>query len=124
MPGKHRAFFIFQSDLIIRFKASKTVFKTYNILWNNIFHFCIISCIIPLGCVQMATRRVKIRKDEEYITLNVLLKITDLIPTGGMAKFFLAENDVYVNGEKENRRGRKLYRGDIVKANKAEFLIK
>lgn len=71
----------------------------------------------------MATRRVKIRKDEEYITLNVLLKITDLIPTGGMAKIFLAENDVYVNGEKENRRGRKLYRGDIVKANNAEFVI-
>jgi S4 domain protein YaaA len=72
----------------------------------------------------MAIREVKIREDEEYITLNVLLKITDLIPTGGMAKFFLAENDVFVNGERENRRGRKLYRGDIVKANKAEFLIK
>lgn len=72
----------------------------------------------------MAIREVKIRENEEYITLNVLLKITDLIPTGGMAKFFLAENDVFVNGERENRRGRKLYRGDIVKANKAEFLIK
>ena len=71
----------------------------------------------------MATRRVKIRRDEEYITLNVLLKITDMIPTGGMAKIYLAENDVYVNGEKENRRGRKLYRGDIVKANNAEFVI-
>ena len=71
----------------------------------------------------MAARRVKIRKDEEFITLNVLLKITDLIPTGGMAKIFLAGNDVYVNGEKENRRGRKLYRGDIVKANNAEFII-
>ena len=71
----------------------------------------------------MAARRVKIRKDEEFITLNVLLKITDLIPTGGMAKIFLAENNVYVNGEKENRRGRKLYRGDIVKANNAEFII-
>lgn len=71
----------------------------------------------------MATRRVKIRKDEEYIILNVLLKITDIIPTGGMAKIYLAENDVYVNGEKENRRGRKLYRGDIVKANNAEFVI-
>ena len=71
----------------------------------------------------MATRRVKIRRDEEYITLNVLLKITDIIPTGGMAKIYLAENDVYVNGEKENRRGRKLYRGDIVKANNAEFVI-
>ena len=72
----------------------------------------------------MATREVKIREDEEFITLNVLLKITDLIPTGGMAKIFLAENDVYVNGEKENRRGRKLYRGDIVKANRTEFVIK
>ena len=71
----------------------------------------------------MAARRVKIRKDEEYITLNVLLKITDIIPTGGMAKIYLAENDVYVNREKENRRGRKLYRGDIVKANNAEFVI-
>ena len=83
-----------------------------------------ISCIIPLEYVKMAIREVKIRENEEYITLNVLLKITDLIPTGGMAKIFLAENDVFVNGEKENRRGRKLYRGDIVKANKAEFLIK
>ena len=72
----------------------------------------------------MATKVVKIRESEEYITLNVLLKIVDLIPTGGMAKIFLAENDVFVNGEKENRRGRKLYRGDIVKANKTEFLIK
>lgn len=72
----------------------------------------------------MATREVKIREDEEFITLNVLLKITDLIPTGGMAKIFLAENDVYVNGEKENRRGRKLYRGDIIKANRTEFVIK
>ncbi len=72
----------------------------------------------------MAIKEVKIRNDEEYITLNVLLKITDIIPTGGMAKLYLAENDVFVNGEKENRRGRKLYRGDIIKAGKAEFLIK
>ena len=72
----------------------------------------------------MAIREIKIRADEEYITLNVLLKITGLIDTGGMAKIYLLENAVYVNGELENRRGRKLYRGDIVKANKAEFLIK
>ena len=72
----------------------------------------------------MAIKEVKIRDDEEFITLNVLLKITGIIPTGGMAKIFLMENDVFVNGEKENRRGRKLYRGDIIKANKTEFLIK
>ena len=72
----------------------------------------------------MATKEIKLRKDEEYITLNILLKIADIIPTGGMAKIYLAENDVFVNGEKENRRGRKLYRGDIVRAEKTEFLIK
>lgn len=100
------------------------VFKTYNILWNILFHSSTILCIIHLECILMAIREVKLHDDEEYITLNVLLKIVDFIPTGGMAKIFLAENTVYVNGEKENRRGRKLYRGDIVKANKAEFLIK
>ncbi len=72
----------------------------------------------------MAIREVKIRKDEEFITLNVLLKIMGIISTGGMAKIYLAENDVYVNGEKEDRRGRKLYRGDIIKAENAEFVIK
>ena len=71
----------------------------------------------------MAKKEVKIRDDEEYITLNVLLKITGLIQTGGEAKWYLAENDVYVNGEKENRRGRKLYRDDVIKANKDEFVI-
>ena len=72
----------------------------------------------------MARKEVKIRDDEEYITLNVLLKITGLIQTGGEAKWYLNENDVYVNGEKENRRGRKLYRGDVIRSSKAEFVIK
>ena len=72
----------------------------------------------------MAVKEIKMHADEEYITLNILLKISDIIPTGGMAKIFLAENDVFVNGEKENRRGRKLYRGDKVIVGKTEFLIK
>ena len=72
----------------------------------------------------MAIREIRIHLDEEFITLNVLLKISGLISTGGEAKWFLANNDVYVNGEKENRRGRKLYRNDVIKANKDEFIIK
>ena len=72
----------------------------------------------------MAKREVLIREDEQYITLNVLLKITGLISTGGEAKIFLANNDVYVNKELENRRGRKLYRDDVIKVNKDEFIIK
>lgn len=52
--------------------------------------------------------------DVEFITLGQLLKITDAISSGGMAKWFLQENDVYINGEVDDRRGRKLRDGDII----------
>jgi len=48
----------------------------------------------------------------EYITLGQFLKLSDCIATGGHAKFFLQENKVVINGEEDNRRGRKLYPGD------------
>lgn len=50
----------------------------------------------------------------EYITLGAFLKLSDCVSTGGQAKFFLLENDVLINGEPDNRRGRKLYPGDKV----------
>ncbi len=50
----------------------------------------------------------------EYITLGQALKMTDTISSGGMAKWFLSENEVYVNGEIEDRRGKKLRHGDVV----------
>lgn len=72
----------------------------------------------------MSPKEVKIHDDEEYITLNVLLKISGIISTGGMAKIFLLNNDVYVNEEKENRRGRKLYREDVIRFGNKSFIIK
>lgn len=51
----------------------------------------------------------------EYITLGQFLKLADCIATGGHAKFFLQETAVFVNGEPENRRGRKLVAQDRVK---------
>lgn len=51
----------------------------------------------------------------EYITLGQFLKLADCISTGGMAKPFLQETKVHVNGEPDNRRGRKLRDQDIVK---------
>ena len=71
----------------------------------------------------MVQKRIKLRKDEEYITLGVLLKIAGVIDTGGQAKFFLAENIVLVNGEEDNRRGRKLYHGDKVETLGQTFII-
>ena len=71
----------------------------------------------------MVPKSIKLRKDEPFITLGVLLKITGIIDTGGQAKFFLAENIVLVNGEEENRRGRKLYHGDLIQVGKQAFSI-
>lgn len=50
----------------------------------------------------------------EYITLGQFLKLSGVIDTGGMAKAFLADVPIKVNGEQENRRGRKLYPDDEV----------
>lgn len=50
----------------------------------------------------------------EYITLGQLLKETGVIDTGGAAKWFLKERTVRLNGEKEERRGKKLYNGDVI----------
>ena len=71
----------------------------------------------------MVQKNIKLRKDEEYITLGVLLKIAGIIDTGGQAKYFLSENVVLVNGEEDNRRGRKLYHGDQIQVLGQSFLI-
>lgn len=56
----------------------------------------------------------KIKVDTEYITLGQFLKLADVIQTGGMAKWFLSEHDIFVNGEQDQRRGRKLRVGDNI----------
>lgn len=50
----------------------------------------------------------------ETITLGQFLKLADIIQSGGMAKWFLTEHEVLVNGEPEQRRGRKLKETDRV----------
>ena len=72
----------------------------------------------------MSEKIIILKPDQEYITLQAVLQISDVISTGGMAKAYLAENPVEVNGEEENRRGRKLYSGDKVCVQKQTILIK
>ncbi|WP_339060745.1 S4 domain-containing protein YaaA [Tepidibacillus marianensis] len=50
-----------------------------------------------------------------FITLGQFLKLIGVIDTGGQAKVFLHEHDVWVNSDKESRRGRKLYRDDKIR---------
>ena len=58
-----------------------------------------------------------------FITLGQFLKLANLISNGGEAKLFLMENIVYVNQEKENRRGRKLYPGYEIELEGQKFII-
>ncbi len=55
-----------------------------------------------------------IQIEETYITLGQFLKHANVISSGGMAKPFLEQFDVYVDGELENRRGKKLYNGSVI----------
>jgi ribosome-associated protein len=57
-------------------------------------------------------RDVAIRGD--MIRLGQLLKLAGVVDTGGELKALLAETDVLVNGELEDRRGRQLHDGDLV----------
>lgn len=60
----------------------------------------------------------------EFITLGALLKFIGIITVGSEASIFLNTNKVLINGEEENRRGRKIYPNYIVVINNNEFLIK
>ncbi|MBP5091873.1 MAG: S4 domain-containing protein YaaA [Bacilli bacterium] len=59
----------------------------------------------------------------EYITLGQLLKFLRIVGQGGEEKAYLATHDVLVNGEADNRRGRKLRPGDTVSLDEGEFEI-
>lgn len=59
----------------------------------------------------------------DYVTLGQFLKIADIISSGGEAKIFLAENEVIINGEVDNRRGRKLRDGDKVSVRGQDYLV-
>ncbi|WP_072153164.1 S4 domain-containing protein YaaA [Weissella viridescens] len=58
-----------------------------------------------------------------YITLGQLLKQANVTETGGQAKWYLRENTVLVNQEPDDRRGRKLYPGDIVAVPSSERFV-
>jgi ribosome-associated protein len=66
-------------------------------------------------------RVVELTLDE--ITLGQLLKYADIVGSGGEVKSFLLKKEIKVNGEPENRRGRKLRPGDTIEVEGFESLI-
>ena len=59
----------------------------------------------------------------EYITLGQFLKYCGIIRNGSMAKDYLNSHKVYVNGELEQRRGRKLYKDYLISIDEKEFKV-
>ena len=64
-----------------------------------------------------------IKINGDYITLGQFLKLTNFISSGGEAKLALKELAITVNGETENRRGRKLRISDVIIIEGSKFHI-
>lgn len=59
----------------------------------------------------------------EFIKLDQFLKVTDVAQSGGEAKLIIRSGEVFVNGEMELRRGRKLYDQDVVTVDNVSFTV-
>jgi ribosome-associated protein len=59
----------------------------------------------------------------QMIRLGQLLKLAAVIDSGAEVKAFLATEPVWVNGQREARRGRQLYPGDVVRVGGRELRL-
>ena len=59
----------------------------------------------------------------EFIKLQDLLKLANLVGTGGEAKIVIQEGEVFVNGEVCTMRGKKIRPGDAVAYDGEELTV-
>jgi ribosome-associated protein len=59
----------------------------------------------------------------QMIRLGQLLKLAGVIDSGAEVKAFLATEPVWVNGEREARRGRQVHPGDVVRVGEHELRV-
>lgn len=57
---------------------------------------------------------IKIRQQDEFIKLGQAIKAAGLVESGVEAKIVIQDGEVYVNGEVEKQRGKKLTGGEII----------
>ena len=60
---------------------------------------------------------------DEFIKLGQAMKLAGLVESGVEAKIVITSGEVKVNGEVDDRRGRKLYNGDVVDWKGKQFVI-
>lgn len=64
---------------------------------------------------------IKIR--DEFIKLGQALKLAGVVEDGVEAKYVITDGLVKVNGDVDERRGRKVYEGDIISYNGKEIKV-
>jgi len=65
---------------------------------------------------------VQVRDDS--IRLGQFLKLANVVDQGSDVRMLLADGEVSVNGEREDRRGRQLRPGDVVVIGEASYVVR
>ncbi len=65
-----------------------------------------------------------LKEDEEYIEMNQLLKLMQFVQSGGHAKLVIEDGLVFVNGEQEFRKRRKMRDGDVLEMEGKKLEVK
>ena len=60
---------------------------------------------------------------DEFIKLGQALKLAGVVDDGVEAKYVIQEGLVKVNGETDQRRGRKVYAGDVISFQDEEIKV-
>ena len=71
---------------------------------------------------RVAREEIPVAITTEFIKLESFLKLCDAVPSGGMAKTFIQNEQVLVNGEICTMRGKKLRPGDRVSMDAQSWL--
>lgn len=72
---------------------------------------------------RVSAERISVPITTEFIKLESFLKLANAAGSGGMAKNFIQNGEVEVNGETCTMRGKKLRPGDSVRFKGAEYLV-
>ena len=60
---------------------------------------------------------------DDFIELYKLIKLLDLVDTGGQAKLLIEQQHVFRNGTIEERKRAKITKGDVIKIGDVEITI-
>jgi len=65
----------------------------------------------------------KIEINTNFIKLSQFIKFIGIAENGAHAKNMIENSNIYVNNEIEKRKGKKLYKKDIIKIDNNEYII-